>query len=134
MYGPQKAKFKRWSVYSSFLIDRGPVQNPNVALLIERSTFVGQRPMKSLSYVCPSVRPSVTKFTQDWIISFFLILYMMIADHDVWWLTEPDFWKKKQKNWQPEFGLNGSKSDSKLVFLRFLQVWFISFPWNCIQW
>ena len=41
------------------------------------------RPMKSLSSVCPSVCPSVTKFSQDWIISFFLILYMMIADHDI---------------------------------------------------
>ena len=24
----------------------------------------------------------------------FLILCMMIADHDILWLTEPDFWKK----------------------------------------
>ena len=29
-----------------------------------------------------SIRPSVTKFPQDWIISVFLILYM-IADHDI---------------------------------------------------
>ena len=33
---------------------------------IGRSTLVGQGPMKSLS----SVRPSVTKFSQNWIISF----------------------------------------------------------------
>ena len=37
-----------------------------------RSTLVGQRPMKLLSSVYPSVNLSVTKFSQDWIISFFL--------------------------------------------------------------
>ena len=49
---------------------------------------------------CLSVRPSVTKFSQYWIDSFFLIFYMMIADHDTW-LTEPDFWKKNllTQNW-----------------------------------
>ena len=31
-----------------------------------RSTTFGQRPLKSFSSVCPSV----TKFSQDWIISF----------------------------------------------------------------
>ena len=62
---------------------------------------------------------------------FFLILYMMIADHE---LAEPEFWKKKKKNWQPEFGPYGPKSGSKLGFLPFSQVWFISFPWNCMQW
>ena len=35
------------------------------------STLVGQRPVKLLLSVHPSVRPSVTKFFQDWIISFF---------------------------------------------------------------
>ena len=42
-------------------------------------TLVGQHPMKSLSPICLSVRPStcpyvhpsITKFSQDWIISFF---------------------------------------------------------------
>ena len=37
----------------------------------ERSTLVGQHPMKSLSSVCPlSVRRAVTKFSHDWIMSF----------------------------------------------------------------
>ena len=40
-----------------------------------------------------SVCLSVIKFSQDWIISFF-VLYM-IADHGIKWLTIPDFWKKK---------------------------------------
>ena len=30
-----------------------------------------------------SVRPSVTKFCQDWLIGSFLVLYMMITDHDI---------------------------------------------------
>ena len=40
-------------------------------LHIGRSTLIGQRPMKSLSSVYPSVCPSVTNFSQNWIISFF---------------------------------------------------------------
>ena len=36
-----------------------------------------------ITLVRPSIRPSVTKFSQDWIISFFLMLYMMIADHNI---------------------------------------------------
>ena len=39
---------------------------PNASFLVGSSTLVGQHPMKSLSFVvCPSVRPSVTKFSQD---------------------------------------------------------------------
>ena len=48
-----------------------------------RLTLVGQSPMKSLSSVCPSVRPSVTNFSQDRINSFFLILYVMIVEYDI---------------------------------------------------
>ena len=43
-------------------------------MLFGRSTLVGQRPMKSFSSVRLSIRlsvcPFVTKFSQDWIISF----------------------------------------------------------------
>ena len=46
---------------------------------------------QSICFVCPFVCPSahlsvhlsVTKFSQDWIISFFLILYMIKADHNI---------------------------------------------------
>ena len=38
---------------------------------VGRSTSVEQHPMKSLSSVCPSIRPSVSKYLQDWIITFF---------------------------------------------------------------
>ena len=30
-----------------------------------------------------SIHLSITNFYQDWIIVFFLILYMMIADHEI---------------------------------------------------
>ena len=33
--------------------------------------------------VCPSVRPSVTNFSEDRINSFFLILYVMVAEYDI---------------------------------------------------
>ena len=35
---------------------------------------------------------------------------------------------------RPEFRPNGPNSGPKLGFMPFYQVWFISFPWNCIQW
>ena len=53
-----------------------------IIIIIGRLTLVGQRPMKSSSSVCPSVRPSVIKFSQDMIISFFLVLCMKKTDHD----------------------------------------------------
>ena len=55
--------FQKWKFSSWFEI--------SFRLAIGRSTLVGQCPMKSLLSICPSFRPSVTKFSQDWIISFF---------------------------------------------------------------
>ena len=75
--------------------------------------------MKSLSSVCLSVclsiRPSVTKFSQDCIIAFTVIV------HDDSWpgylvIDEARFLKKKKKIGGP-----------KLYFLLFSQVRFISF-------
>ena len=74
----------------------------------------------------PPVRPSVTKFFQDWIISFFW--------YCTWWLTmiSSDWWshvfekKKLSVRIWARWGL-------KLGFLPFSQVWLISFPWNWIQ-
>ena len=52
-----------------------PKSVESIKYTIECLTLVGRRPMKSLSSVCLSVRlsvrPSVTKFSQDWMISFF---------------------------------------------------------------
>ena len=89
-------------------------------------------PMKSLSSIClplsafRSVCLSVTKFSQDWILSFFLTLYTMIAEHD-----EARFLKKI---WRPQFGSSELKLGLKLGFLSFSQVWFISFPLIYIKW
>ena len=72
--------------------------------------------MKSLSTIClslcPSVCLSVTKFSKDWVISFFLIFYM-IANHDTVssdWQPIFEKKKKKKKNWCPKFGPNARKS------------------------
>ena len=42
--------------------------------------------------------------------------------------------KATKNNWGPKFELNLPKSSLKLGFLSFFQVWFISFPENCIAW
>ena len=94
--------------------------------------LVKQPPMKSLLSIClsvrPSIRPSVCPSLNFLRIGplIFLILYMMIVDHDIEWL--------RKKIWRPEFERKGTKSGPKLGFLPFSHVWFISFPWNCIQW
>ena len=68
------------------------------------------------------VRPSVTKSSQDWIISFFWYctwwsLTMIPSD----WRSQIFLVKKKRRS---EFG---SKLGPKLGFLPFSQVWLISF-------
>ena len=75
-------------------------------IIFERSTLVGQRPMKSLSSVCPSVLPSVTKLSQDWIISFFW--------YCAWWLLtiissdwRSQIFEKKWKIGDRNFGQMG---------------------------
>ena len=79
---------------------------------------VSQTASYEITPVCPSVclsfHPSVTKFSQDWIISFFLILYMMITYHGFSWLAKPDFWKKKKKNGSQNLG-------PKWVFCNFIE-------------
>ena len=47
-----------------------------------RLMLVGQHPMESLCSVRPSVRPSLS-FLKIGSLFFFLILFMMIADHDI---------------------------------------------------
>ena len=50
---------------------------------IGRQTLVRQRPMKSFSSVCLSVCPSIHTSVSRLDHYFFLILYMIIADHDI---------------------------------------------------
>ena len=72
-----------------------------------------------------SVRPFVTKFSQDWYISFSDIVH---GDSWPWYLvTDNDFLGGEK--WKPEFGSNGPKLDPKPCFFLF-----ISFPSNGIQW
>ena len=62
---------------------------------------------------------SVTKFSQDWIINFLLVLYMIIADQ-----ISSD-WRSQifeEKILQVEFEPNGPKLDQKLGFLPFLKL------------
>ena len=79
------------------------------------STLVGQCPMKSLSSVrlsvCLSVRPSVTKVSQDWIISFFWYCTLYLVTDKARSL--------KKKICRPEFSPNGPKSGPKWDFPPF---------------
>ena len=80
--------------------------------------------------VCPSVRMSVTTFSQDWIISFFLILYMMIAMISSDWRSQI-FEKKKlaARNWA-----KWAKIRPETSFFAIFSSLLISFSSNYVQW
>ena len=93
--------------------------------------LVGQPSMKSLLSVCPSV----TKFSQNWIIRSLDHWIIFDIVHNSWpWYLVTDEARFLKKIWPPEFGPNRTKSGPKWGFLPFSWVWIISFPWNCIQW
>ena len=74
--------------------------------------------MKSLLYVCPSAHPSLSFLKIGWLV-FFQIFYMMIANHDIQWLTKPDFWKKIcSPNLFPT-GVNQAQNEVFCYFLEF---------------
>ena len=50
----------------------------------------------------------------------------MIAEHEIYWLTEPDFWKTTGGPNLGQMGQNRAFSFSKVCF--------ISFPWKKILW
>ena len=85
-----------------------------------RSTLVGQRPMKSLSSLCPSVLLSL---------NFHKIGSLVFSDNWPWYLVTGD-----ARFLTKEFGPIGPKSSSKWGFSPFSQVRFISFPLTCIGW
>ena len=64
------------------------------------------------------------------------IVFSDIVQDDSWpWYLVTDKARfLRKKIWQPKFGANRPKSRPELGFLLFSQVWFISFPWDCIQW
>ena len=99
-----------------------------VSLFCKRNSPIHDRFLVYLS-ACLSVCPSVTKFSKDWIITFFYIL------HGPWHLVTGGAKFLGKKTLQSKFGPNRQKSDPKLVFfLPFSQVWSLSFSWSCIQW
>ena len=91
-----------WKMFFSFLLNFW-------ALYVSRTA----------SYETTHIRLSVTKFSQDWIISFFW--------YCTWsWLT------MMSGDWRSQIfgeigGPNGQKLVPKLDFLPFSQIWFISF-------
>ena len=86
------------STKNFFLQVKHKINVQKLIFILDAQTLVGWCPMKSLlSYclsLCLAVRPSVTKFSQDWITSFF-----DIVDDDSWpWYLETGgarFLKKK---------------------------------------
>ena len=57
-----------------------------------------------------SVRPSVQKFSWNWLFSFFRELNMVLGAHVVLCMTEPDFLKKmfyaENGEWNQDFSIN----------------------------
>ena len=87
----------------------------------ERSTLVGQRNSTLVLWnhsrpsVCLSVCPSVIKFSQDWIISFFW--------YCTWWylVTEKARFLIEKKIYGPNLGLTGLNQAHNEFFLPFLK-------------
>ena len=95
-----------------------------ILFYFERLTLVWWRPMKSLSSICPSV----TKFSQDWIISFF-----DIVRDDSWpWYLVTDGARLSKKGLVAQIWAKWSPETR--FFLPFSQVCLISFLLNCIRW
>ena len=87
------------------------------------STLVGQCPMKSLSSVrlsvCLSVRPSVTKVSQDWIISFFWYCTLYLVTDKARSL--------KKKCGGPSFRPTGLNQVQNEIFRLSFQICIVSF-------
>ena len=66
-----------------------------------------------------SVHLPVTKFSKNWIISFWWLLTMIFSD----WQSQIF----ENKIWRPKFGPNGPKSDQNDFFLPFYWVWIVWF-------
>ena len=107
-----------------------------VSLSVGRLTLVGQRPMKNQSRasvrlsVCLSVRPSLS------FLKIGSLVFSDIVQGDSWpWYVVTDEARFAGERLAAQiWAKNRLKSGPKLVFLPFSQVWFISFPWNCMQW
>ena len=80
-----------------------------------------------------SVRPSVQKFSWNWLFSFFRELNMVLGAHVVLCMTEPDF---SEKMFYPQNGENGPTKPRilwmyrKVQFLFLVLYFFISVVYN----
>ena len=96
------------------------------SFLLFRTLDVSGTASYEITLVRLPVRPSVTKFSQDWIISFFW--------YCTWWsLTMiPSDWrsqifKKKKKKMAVRIWVKWAKIGPETRFVAISQVWFISF-------
>ena len=111
-----------------------PILRKILVLLVETVFFnwtlnVSRTASYEITLVCLSVRPFITKFFSR-LDNQTLDNCIMISKYGRSQIFE------KKENWRTEFGRVGPKSDQKLggFFWPFSQVWFFSFPSNCIQW
>ena len=84
-------------------------------------------------YSPPSVglsgRPSLGFLKIGWLV------FSDIVHEDSWpWYLVTDEARFKKKKLKSQMWVKWTKIRPKFSFLLFSQVWFISFPWNCIQW
>ena len=84
-------------------------------------------------FICLSFCPSVRLLLSFLKIASLFFSDIVYDDTWPWYLVTNKSRFLGNKFWRPEFGLNGPKSGPKLDFFSFSQVWFISFPLNCIQ-
>ena len=94
---------------------------------------IRQCSMKSLSFVSPSLYPSVRPSLN--LLKIRLSFFSDIVHHDSWprYLVTDGARFLKKKFWRPGFGPKWLKSSPKLGFLSPSQVWSISFPCIYIQ-
>ena len=95
------------------------------------STLVRQRPMKSLM----SSLPALSIHSSLSFLKIGSLIFSDIVHDDGWpWYLVTERAALKKKNWLPKFGSYLQKLASRLSFLPYSQVHFISSPWNYIQW
>ena len=98
-------------------------------LIFRRSTLVGQHPIKSLLFVCPSVRLSLS------FLKFGSLVFSDIVLDDSWpWYLVSDGARFLGKKNRPEFRSNGQKWDPRLgffcYFLKFGSLVFFEIEYN----
>ena len=101
--------------------------------LIGRSTFVEQRPMKSLSSICPSVRPSFRLWLNFPKIGSLDFSEIVCDDSLPLYLVPEKAIFLKRKILASKFEFNVPKLGPKWSSSPFSWIWIIIFSWNCVQ-